>query len=176
MRGDALVARGVGDAGGLGLHVFRQRQHHRAGPSRHRGVEGVAHVLGHAVGAVDLRDPFRHLAVHAAVVDFLERLALDEIVADLADEQDQRRRILVRGVHADRGVGRAGAARDEADAGAAGQLAVGLRHVGGAAFLAADDELDFLARVVQRVEHREIALAGHAERDVHAMDLERIDE
>ena len=101
MRGDALVAPGVGDGGGLGLHVLGQREHHRAGPARHRGVERAAHVLGHAVGAVDLRDPLRHLAVHAAVVDLLERLALDEVVADLADEENHRRRILVRGVHAD---------------------------------------------------------------------------
>ncbi|MND04960.1 hypothetical protein D3C83_254890 [compost metagenome] len=49
------------------------------------------HVLGDAVRAVDLRDPFRHLAVHAAVIDFLEGVALDEIVANLADEQDERR-------------------------------------------------------------------------------------
>ena len=75
-----------------------------------------------------------------------------------------------------RAVGRAGTARDEADARAAGQLAVGLRHVGGAAFLAADDEPHGLARVVQRVEHGEIALARHAESEIDAVDLERVDE
>ena len=137
-------------------------------------LEGARHVFGDAVGAVDLRHPFGHLAVHAPVVDFLERFAVDEVVADLADEQDHRRRILVRRVHADRGVGRAGAARDEADAGLAGQLAVGLGHEGRAAFLAADDEAD--ARVVQRVEHVEVAFAGHAEGGVDAVDGERVDQ
>jgi len=138
-------------------------------------VERVAHKFGDAVGAVDARHPFRHLAEHAAVIDFLECFALDDLAADLADEQDQRRRILERGVDADRGVGRAGAARDEADAGAAGQLAIGFGHVGGAAFLAADHELDRILRVVERVEHGEIAFTGDAERDVRAVDFERVD-
>ena len=42
-----------------------------------------------------------------------------------------------RDVEARAGVGGAGAARDEADAGPAGELAIGLGHHGGAAFLAA---------------------------------------
>ena len=64
-------------------------------------------------------------------------------------------------VQAGRGVGGARAARDEADAGPAGELAVGLRHHRRAALLAADGDGD--RRVVQRVEHGEIALARHAE-------------
>ena len=146
------------------------------GPARHRGVERAAHVLGDALDAVDLRHPLRHLAVHAPVVDLLERLALDEFVADLADEHHHRRRVLEAGVHADRAVGRAGAARDEQHAGLAGELAVGLRHVGGAAFLAADDELQLVAHVVQAVEHRQVALAGHAERHLHALRHQRVGE
>ena len=155
-------------------HVFRQREDDGAGTAARRHLERARHVFGDALGAVDLRDPLRHLAVHAAVVDFLERFAVHEVGADLADEQDHRRGILVRGVHADGGVGRPGAARDEADAGLARQLAVGLGHERGAAFLAVDDEAD--VRVVQRVQHVEIAFAGHAEGGVHAVDLERIDQ
>ena len=80
------------------------------GPGRpaQRGREGARDVLRDAVGAVDLRDPFRHRPEHAPVVDLLERLALLLVGSDLADEQDQRRRVLERGVHADGGVRRAG--------------------------------------------------------------------
>ena len=49
-------------------------------------------------------------------------------------------------------------------------------HVGGAAVLAGDDQADVVARVVERVEHREIALAGHAEREVGAVNAELVDQ
>ena len=169
-----LVAPGVGHRGHRHQHVLGQRQHHRAGAAAGGDLEGARDVFGDAVGAVDLRDPLGHLAVHAAVVDLLERLAVHEVEADLADEQDHRRRVLVGGVHADRGVGGARAARDEADARPARHLAVGFGHERGAAFLAVDDEAD--ARVVQRVEHVEVALARHAEGGVDAVDLECVDQ
>src|SRR4029453_7243279 len=69
------------------------------------------------------------------VIPLLEGLALDLVARHLADEENHRRRILEGGVDADRGVGGAGPAGDEADAGPAGQLAIGLGHVGGATFL-----------------------------------------
>ena len=162
--------------GALGQDVFRQREHHRPLAAGGRAVESMAHVLRHPVGAVDRGDPLRHLPEHPAVVDLLERLALREVGPDLADEEDHRRRVLERGVDADRRIGRAGAARDEADPGLAGELLVALRHVRGAAVLARDDEPDRVARVVERVEHREITLAGNAERGVDAVDLEAVDE
>ena len=165
---------GVGDRRGLDQHVLGQREHDRPLAARHRAVEGVAHVLGGAVGAVDRGDPLRHLPEHPPVVHLLERLALDEVGPDLADEEDHRRRVLERGVDADRRVGRARAASDEADAGFAGELAVRLRHVGRAAVLARDDQLDRVLRVVQRVENGEIALPWNAERGVDAVDLQLI--
>src|SRR5689334_18831438 len=57
----------------------------------------------------------------------------------------------------------------------AGHLAVRVRHVGDAAFLAADDRVDF-GRVVKRVEYGEEALARHREDAVAALDLELVDE
>jgi hypothetical protein len=54
----------------------------------------------------------------------------------------ERRRVLERGVDADRRVARARAAGDEADARAAAQLALRLGHVARAAFVAAGDEAD----------------------------------
>ena len=66
------------------------------------------------------------------------------------------------------------AARDETDARPAGELAVRVRHVGGADLVPRRDVPD--RRVDERVEHREIALARHAEREVDAVDLELVDE
>ena len=66
------------------------------------------------------------------------------------------------------------AARDEAHAGPPGELAVRLGHHGCAAFLAADGQLD--GRVVQRVEHGEVRLAGHAEDVLHAVQHELVHE
>ena len=108
-------------------------------------------------------------------VDFLEALAVAVAARDVADEQDHRRRILEGDVDAGAGVGRAGAAGDEGDAGAARHLAVGVGHVGDPAFLPADDGVD-LGRVVQRVEHREEAFARHGENAVAALDAELVDE
>jgi len=77
-------------------------------------------------------------------------------------------------VHADGGVGRARAAGDEADAGLAGQLAIGFRHIGRAAFLPADDQVDRIAGIVKGVKRSEIALAGYAEDAVGPVDAQRI--
>ncbi|KAG1443655.1 hypothetical protein G6F57_018039 [Rhizopus arrhizus] len=138
----ARIARQVRHAGGAPQRVFRQRQHDRAGAAAGGNRERAREVFGDAVGAVDLCDPLGHLAEHAAVVDFLEGFTLHEVIAHLAHEQDHRRGGLVGGVHADAGVGGARAARHEADAGLAGQLAVGIGHHGRAAFLTADGDLD----------------------------------
>ncbi len=125
-----------------------------------------------AVGAFDLGDPFRQRRVHPAVVHFLEALAVDGIAADLADEQDHGRGVFTGGVHADGCVGGAGAARDEADAGLARQLAVRLGHIGRAALLAADNGFHRVAPRVQGVDAGQEALAGHHENPAHAKGLQ----
>ncbi len=145
-------------------HVFGQCEHDGARAAGDRGTPRVCDVFGDARSAVDLRSPLGDRAEHLPVVDFLERLAVDHVAADLADERDQRRRILRGRVNADRRIGRARAACDEDEPGLSRELAVRLGHVRGTAFLPADEELQALASVVQRVEHREIALARHAER------------
>ena len=73
---------------------------------------------------------------------------------------------------ADRRIRRTGTAGDEDDARAAGQLAVGFRHVGGAAFMATDDQAQRVARVVESIEDGEIALAGNAKGEVDALTEE----
>ena len=175
MRLDLGVPAGRRGDDAIAQHILGQRQDHRAGASRCRHVKGVADMLGDALGVVDLGNPLRHLAEHAPVVDFLERLAFDQAAPDLADEQDHRRRILESDVHAGAGVGGAGSARDEADAGLAGHLAVGFGHDGGAAFLAADHQVDFRG-VVQRVQHGEEALARHGEGAPGAVRLQAVDQ
>ena len=171
-RGEGLR---VGDLDRLGQHVLRQRQHHRTRAAAGGGVEGAAHEFGNAAGIVDLRHPFGELAEHAAIVDLLEGLALQRVARDLADEEDERRRILHRHMEAGAGVAGAGAARHHAKAGLPRELAIGVRHHRRAAFLAAGDEADRVG-VVERVEHGEVALAGNAEHGIGAVDLELIDE
>src|SRR5437870_2906388 len=133
-------------------------------------MEGVAHVFGDAARVVDLRGPLRDVPEHAAVVDLLERLAVGEGARHLTGEEDERRRILGGGVDADRRVRRPRTARDQRDAGPPAELAVGVGHVRGAALVPADDEADTVARVVQPVQHRQMALARDAEDVVHALD------
>ena len=53
-------------------------------------MNGEGGRFGNAVGAIDLRHPLGHRPEHAPVVDFLERLTLDEVIADLADEHHHR--------------------------------------------------------------------------------------
>ena len=146
-----------------GQHVLGQRHHHRPRAAGLSNREGAGHQLGHPVGVVDLHRPLGERAEDGAVVDLLEGLAVAHGGSDLPDEEDHRRAVLPRGVHADGGVGGAGAAGHEADAGLARQLAPGGGHEGGAALLAVGDQPDAVGHVVERVEHREIALARHAE-------------
>ena len=72
-------------------------------------------------------------------------------------------------MHADRGVGGARSACDEGDARLSGEFAVGVRHIGDAAFLTTDDEFEFIAALVDGVEHRQIGFTGHAEAEIGAV-------
>ena len=164
-----LIGRAVLGLGAVGLHVLGQRQHHRPGASRGRRAEGAIDVFRYPCRIVDLAGPFGELAHHPTEVDLLEGFAFGHAARDLADEDDHRRGILARGVDADARIGRPGAAGDEADAGPPGQLAVGFRHIGRAALLAAGDDADPVAHVEKRVEGRDIALARDAEDRIHAM-------
>jgi hypothetical protein len=171
------LQRGAGEGGlvgQLGQHVFRQRHDHRPRPARDGGVEGAGDDLGHARCIRDLDHPLGELAEHGVVVDLLEGFAPRLPAGDLSHEQDQGRGVLLGRVHADARVGGAGAARDHADAGPAGHLAVGLGHVGGTAFVLGHHQVDVVGCVVQGVEHLQIAFAGHAEHPVHAMEAKAV--
>ena len=150
-RGHALPGRCGGRLRFLGEHVFRQRQDDGPLPPGRRRVERATHVFGDTPRIVDLRRPLRRLAEHAAVVDLLEGLAVGEPPRDLADEEDQRSRILKGRVDTDRRVRRAGPARDEGDARPPDELAVRIRHVRRAALVSARDQLHAIAHVVEFV-------------------------
>jgi len=70
-------------------------------------------------------------------------------------------------------VGRSRPARDEDDAGPPGQPADRIGHETGPCLLPADGDVDL--RIMQCVEHREIAFAGDAENVLHALDQQLID-
>ena len=171
---DQRERRRVGHGDALDQHVLGDADHDRPRPAVRRGVESARHDLRHARRVVDFGRPFGHRAEIGAVVDLLEGLALAHLARHLADEHDERRRILARDVDAWRGIGGARPARDEADAGLAGHFSDRLRHHAGAALLAADRDGEI--GVVERVEHRQIALARHAEDVAHAVDVQLVDQ
>ena len=175
-----LGARQHRRVGGRGEHVFGQGQHHRARPAIHGRGECARHVLRDPIGRLDLGNPLREAEragpEHLPVVDFLECLAVALVARHLADEEDHRRAVLERGVQPDAGIGGARPARDEADARPPRELALRLGHEGGAALLAAGDEADAVAVLVEAVQHGEKALARHAERGVDALRDEGLDE
>src|SRR4029077_14182885 len=93
---------------------------------------------------------------------------------DLADEEDDRRRIMFGDMHAMGGIGRAWPARHETYAGTAGQPRRADRHHRRARLLPADG--DFKRGIMQRVEHGEIGFAGHAEHMFDALGFKLVDE
>ena len=79
-------------------------------------------------------------------------------------------------MHAGAGIGGAGATGDEADAGAAGEFAMGIRRHRGAAFLTAGDEADFIIPPMQRIQNRQIAFSGDAEYQIGALGDKLVDQ
>src|SRR5262249_45076674 len=91
-----------------------------------------------------------------------------------ADKKKGGGELLPGNMHARRCIGGAGPARDEADAWSPGRLAAGFRHDGGPALLPANGDGDIA--VVEGVERRNIALAGHAKHVAHPVNDELVDE
>ena len=171
---DRRERRRVVDRDALDQKILGQAHDHRPRPAIGRGMKGARDDFRHAGRIVDLRRPFGHRAEHGAVIEFLKRLAFAHVARDLADEHHERRRILARDVNAGRGVGGARSAGDEAHARPAGHLAHRLRHHRRAAFLAA--HRDGNRAVMERIERREVALAGDAKYVLDAMDAQLIDQ
>ena len=134
-----LDRRRVLDRSRLREHVLGEREHDRPRPARQRHRECLVQVLGHPIRAVDLPGRLRDAAEDALVVQLLPRLPSADRPRHLSDEQEHRRRVLPRGVDADRGLRRTRASRDEADTGPAGELSVRLRCIRRALLVAGRD-------------------------------------
>ena len=144
------------------------------GFSRLGDLERLAHDLGDDRRVGEPGVPLGDRPHHAQEVDVLVRLLVHPLEVALAGERHERRAV-EEGV-GDRGheVQRARAERAEADAGAAGQPAVDVGHVGAALLVAHRDELDRRAR--QRLVQVERLLARDAEDVLDALGLEALHE
>ena len=158
------------------LHVFRNGNGNGAGATRGGHMEGLADQFGYPVGVIDLDDLLTDRAIEFVIIHFLEGFAIFLITRDLTDENDHRRRILHRRMNTDRAIACAGAPRHHRDARLSGELAVGFRHIGGTAFLAASDCLNLVLCVVQCIDNRKITLSRNAENRVDTVDAKLVDQ
>jgi len=140
-------------------HVFRHHEDDGPHSAGHGRMVGALDEFRDAPRIIDLGHPFCHGRKHRAEIVGHERFALHQPALHLAYHQDHGRRILVGRMHAVDGVGGARAARDKRNARAPGQFAVGLRHLGGAVFVAAGDGTDFRMTARQGIQHGKKTLA-----------------
>jgi hypothetical protein len=142
--------------------------------------KGARDVLGDAFRIVNPLDALGHAlgarAEKGVVVDLLKSLAVARFAGHVTHEQHHGRGVLVRRVQADGGVGGARPARHEADAGAAGQLALRLGHEGRAALLPVGHEADAVGVCMEAVEHGEVTFTRHAEGVGHALGNQAFNE
>ena len=137
--------------------------------------EGLAHRLGDDAGVVHACVPLGHRLEHLDHVDELMRLLVHAAQLDLTGERDHRGIVEVGVGDAGGEVGGAGAERGQADAGLAGEAAVGVGHERGALLVTRGHEDDALA-VVERLAHVERLFAGDAEHVLDTLVLEALDE
>ena len=175
---DGFNARQRLRGGHLGEHVFRQHQHHRAGPPVHGRGKGAGHVLRNSIGVIytlhSLGKALGAGSEETGVIDFLKGLTVPAVTGDIAHQQDHGCGVLEGRVHADRGIGGPWAAGHHANARAPGQFAVGLGHEGSTTFLAAGHKFDLPAPGVHAVQHGQIALARHAKGMGHALGYQAV--
>ena len=72
------------------------------------------------------------------------------------------------------GIGGAGTSGDKTDARLAGKLAIGFRHHGRTTLIAADEHINL--RIVQGVEHRQVAFSRDAGEPLCLLDQQLIDQ
>ncbi len=167
--------RRIGHIGRAEEQVFRQGHHHRTHAARHRTGEGAADDFRNPLDGIDLGGPFGEAAEHLPIVHFLEALAAHRVGRHLTHEEDHRRGVLARGVHAIGSVCCARSAGHEGDARPTLELAVGIRHVRRCALMPRDDGAD-AGMLMQGIEHRQITLARHAVDRVNGVATQGLDE
>ena len=91
------------------LQVLRYHQHHRSRGARGGNADRLEAGFGKLARVGDFEHPFRDRAVHALIIDLLERLATQIRSRHLPHDQDHGHRVLLGGMHCDRRIGRPGA-------------------------------------------------------------------
>jgi hypothetical protein len=131
--------------------------------------------FGRALRSHDLRGPFRDRPEHAAIVDFLKRVAPQVASRDLPDEENQRHAILLCCVHGDRRIARTGSATHARDARSASQARICQRHETGARLVTTSDGV-YVGSAPERIQQADIAFAGDAENAIDAVGDETVDD
>ena len=150
-------------------HVERHVDVHRARAARqHRGGRLAQRERQH-VDARRLERAFHHRADHVdevglvVAVDLLERRAVELLGRHVRGDREQRGGIRQRDLQRHHDIGGAGPARGQRRDRLVAHAEIGVRHVGGDLLVARRDQLDPVARAVERVEHADIAVPADAE-------------
>ena len=154
--------------------VLGQLEVRRAGLLGLGDLERLAHDLGDDVGRVDARVPLRDRPQDLDQVDVLVGLLVHPLEVGLPGQRDERRAVEVGVGDGGDEVQRARAERAQADAGAPGQAAVHVGHVGAALLVSNRDERD--RRFRQRLVEVQGLLARDAEHVLDALGLQALDE
>ena len=155
-------------------HILGQFHHHRPRAVGNRHAPGIEQLPGNGLGALNPQHRLGDAAIDPTVIQFLKRLAPPLMARILADEQQHRRGILKRGVDADHGIGGAGPPGDKTNPRLAAQLAAGLGHISGPAFLATRYQPDAPAVMIKSVQRAQVTFAGDAERVGHPVGRQAV--
>ena len=155
-------------------HVERHVDVHRPGPAgQHRGGRLAQRERQH-VDARRLERALHHRPDHVdeirlvVPVDLLERRAVELLRRHIRRDGEQRGGIRQRDLQRHHDIGGARPARGERRDRLVAHAEIGIRHVRGDLLVARRDELDPVARAVERIEHADIAVPADAE---HVRDL-----
>ena len=154
------------------LHVLRHVDDDGARLAVRGDVERLGHDLGDLVRALQQEAVLGDRAADAAHVRLLERVRADLPERNLARDAHERHAVHVRGREAGDRVGRAGAGRHEADAGASRGARVAVGHVHAALLVAAEDELE--RRLGEAVEYVQDRAARISEQHLRAGLRQRV--
>ena len=154
-------------------NVAGQRQEHRPGRMRQRGLDGAVHVARQVLDAMHLGRPFHERPRQRRQVGGQDRLGDDVFQVLLAGGEQDRRIRLHRVVQHAHGVAQAGRDMQVEHRELAGGLrvAVGHRHQRG--LLQAEDVADVVLDR-ERIHQRQLGGAGIAEHDLDALLLQAV--
>ncbi len=157
------------------LDVLRHVDQHRAGPAGLRDVKGLLHDPRNVVHVGHEVVVFHHLRGHGEHIRLLERAFADHVLRHLAGDRDQRHGIEKRIRDAGHEIGRAGAARRHANAGAARGARVPFGRENAALLVARQQRAD-LRRARERLVHVHRRAARISENGIDAFPLQAGDE